>query len=383
MNILDRHIARQFFTNVVILLLIFFSFIVAIDATLNMTRFMRAVDSMHPGDTVGGFRKAAITVLVITDYWWPKLLELFNYMIGLTMVAAMGFTCAQMVRHRETIAIMASGQSLRRVARPILVVVTLLIGVQLANQELVLPKIAPLLTRGHSDVGQRSFSAKRVLLVRDGQRRFWSAGAFDAQKETLTDLYVLEMDEQKQIRRLIRAAGAQWDGAAWILEQGTITTVPRSDAPPPPARPISRVETDADPTALRISQYAGYSSKLSFSQLTEMIREKERGLEEGAGLDESLKVQILDLKRHQWGRFGIAAANLLGVVICLPFFLVRVPKNMGLQSLKAAPVALGTIMGGIIGSLHGISGVSPVVGVFIPVAVMLPMVLYAMVSIRS
>ncbi|MCW5754865.1 MAG: LptF/LptG family permease [Phycisphaeraceae bacterium] len=382
MSILDRYIARQFLTNFALLIVILFSFIVAIDATLNMSKFVRAVDAMHASaESVGGLRKAAVTLLVVTDYWWPRLLELFNYMLGLTMVAAMGFTCAQMVRARETVAILASGHSLRRVARPILMVATVMIGLQIVNQELVLPRIAPLLTRSHSDVGMRSFSAKRVLLVRDGQRRFWSAGSFDAQDAILHNLYLLETDELQQIRRLVLAPKAHWDGTAWILERGTVTTVPLDGSPPPPPSPIHRIVTDADPTALRISQYAGYSGKLSFRQLSEMIRAKQEGLDDG--VDDALRGQINELNKHQWGRFGVAAANFLGVVICLPFFLVRVPRNMGMQSLKAAPVALATIMGGILASVHGISGVPPVIGVFVPVAVLLPMVLYALVSIRS
>ena len=91
---------------------------------------------------------------------WPILL-------GVVLIGGMGFTCAQLVRHRELVAVLASGVSLRRIARPILIVAIMLIGLQALNQELVLPRIAPLLTRDHGEAGKRGLGADRVKLVGD------------------------------------------------------------------------------------------------------------------------------------------------------------------------------------------------------------------------
>ncbi|MCA9298960.1 MAG: hypothetical protein KDA28_07830, partial [Phycisphaerales bacterium] len=121
MSLLDRYIARQFLTNVVVLFVILFCFIITIDVSLNIDRFSRIATELMASQGQSGFlKRASLTSMLILDLWWPRLLQLFNYMLGLVMVAAMGFTCSQMVRHRELVAILASGQSLMRVARPVL-----------------------------------------------------------------------------------------------------------------------------------------------------------------------------------------------------------------------------------------------------------------------
>jgi lipopolysaccharide export LptBFGC system permease protein LptF len=157
-NILDRYIARQFLVNVVVLLVILFCFVVAVDASINVDRFAsiatRLLDERGVNDP-GIVQRVGLTVAVIFDLWWPRLLQLYNFLIGLVMVGAMGFTCTQFVRHREFVAMLAAGQSLFRVAKPIFLVAAGLVLVQALNQEFVIPRIAPLLSRDHAAAGQR------------------------------------------------------------------------------------------------------------------------------------------------------------------------------------------------------------------------------------
>src|SRR5947207_593492 len=102
MNTLDRYIARQYLFNVLALLVVLFSFVVAVDVSLNADKFIEAVNRIDPH--AGGIRKAALVALGVLDMWWPKLLQLFNYLVGLVLVAAMGFTFTQLVRNRELVA---------------------------------------------------------------------------------------------------------------------------------------------------------------------------------------------------------------------------------------------------------------------------------------
>lgn len=379
MTILDRYVARQFVINLLILILIFFSFIVAVDATLNMSKFVRAAERLlGPDQSVSAPRRISVTLLLIADLWWPRLLQLFNYLIGIIMVAAMGFTCAQMVRHRETVAVMAGGLSLSRLLRPIVIVTALGAGLQVINQELVLPRIAPLLTRDHGDVGQRTLAAKSVLFVRDSHRRLWLAGSFNVALQKLTDVHVYERDDRGVATRLIRADSATWTGDGWTLERGVAETPAIRDQPSRPLEPISFITSDLDPTALTMSQYSGYSQNLSFSQIGQVLAVMGREPH-----DEALARRRDRLERLRWGRFSMVAANFMGVIISAPFFLVRVPRNMLIQSLKCAPVALGAIMGGILGAAMPLPAIPAPIAVFIPVVVLAPMALHALASIRS
>ena len=111
MPLLDRSIAREYLINALTLLVVLLSFIVAIDVSLNIGRFAKAAEEVasQGGEPAGLIRRGLVTVWLIGDFWWPKLLQLYNYLLGIVLVGAMGFTCVQLVRHRETVAVLASG----------------------------------------------------------------------------------------------------------------------------------------------------------------------------------------------------------------------------------------------------------------------------------
>lgn len=375
-TLLDRYIARHFLINVAALLAILFSFVVLVDTMLNIDRFFgRAVELAGEDADLSMVRKIVVAATLVIDLWWPKLLQLYNYLLGVIMVGAMGFTCAQMVRHRELVAVLASGQSLYRVARPFFIVAIALSAVQLANQELVIPRIAPLLQRGHGEAGERSLERRRVLLVPDASNRLFSAARFNPDAGTLETLLVWELDERDLLHRRVRADRASWNGQAWVLEDGWAQQA-RSGAP---RVPIDRIETELDPTAVTIHQFAGYSQSLSFTQVGRMLEVMDRF----ASDEQTLADRRARLQRIRWGRFSVIGANLLGLVLAMPLMLTRVPVNMAVQAIKCAPVALGAIMAGIVAQAVPLPGVPAGLGVLAPVIVLSPMILWAASRMRT
>ena len=195
MSLLERYIARQFLTNVVLLFVILFSFIVVIDVSLNIDQFLdmaKRLGAQASEQDPSTIRQSVLSILLIADLWWPKLLQLYNFLLGMVMVGAMGFTFAQMSKNRELIALMAAGIGLHRVMKPVLVVAIGLTALQLVNQELIIPRIAPLLVRDHEDAGNHKLSVDTVPLTADGSGRLFRAAAFDANTNTLEGLYILE-----------------------------------------------------------------------------------------------------------------------------------------------------------------------------------------------
>ena len=376
MNLLDRYIARQFLLNTLILLIVLFSFIVMIDLSLNLHRFIRVADAMNSGEETSALRKGVVTLLLVGDLWWPKLLQLFNFVAGLVMVAAMGFTCSQLVRHRELVAVLAGGRSLYSVARPIIFGAVIVTAVQAANQELVLPRIAPLLSREHEDAGSRSLAATRVPALGDGQGRWWYAERFDADRVVLEGIHVWETDPDGQARRLITAERAEWADGAWRFDPPAHV----EDRGPKGNQlgQIESIETDLDPNAIRMRRYEGYAGSLGFGQLTEMIRAKRR-----LGQTTADRHRIAELQRLRFGRFALLAANLLTLMVCIPFFLTRVPTSMVAQSLRCAPVAVIGLLGGVLGSATSVPGAPAVIGVFIPVLVLVPIAIATSTAIRT
>lgn len=361
MTLLERYIAKQFIINVVALTLILFSFVVVIDASLNIDRFMGIADRLAAqdgGEAPGTVRRWLVTLLLIADFWWPKLLQLYSFLIGMILVGAMGFTFAQMTRNRELIALMAAGIGLHRVMKPVMIVALVFMGLQVLNTEVLIPRIAPLLVRDHGDIGSRALGSDVVPLTPDGAGRLFRAAEFDADAGTITGVYILERDENAKAVRAITADHAVYRDGGWDLTRGIARQ--RGVANPTPPSPIDRIVSPLDPNELRMNRYESYKQSLSFAQVSQMLARP------------SLKdpEKRARYARIKWGRFAIVISSLLALLIAMPYYITREPKNMVVQSLKCAPVAIIALIGGVIGASASIPGLPAPVGVFIPVMIL-------------
>lgn len=377
MKLLDRYIARQYLFNIVALTVILFSFIVTIDVSLNFNRISGvAVERLRAGGLVDPSlaRKFFLTVFLAADLWWPRLLQLFNFLIGFILVGAMGFTFSQLVRGRELVAVLASGLPLQRMARPVIVVALFLTCVQLVNQEVIVPRIAPLLMRDHGDAGKRMLGADRVPLCADAQQRLWYAKSFNRDAGTLAGVWIWERDAQGLATRKVKAAGATWRDGGWDLEGVTVElrqTETKVDSPL--SQPVTRVETDLDPVALTMRRSETFSQALSWSQLNQLLARPER-------LSDSRREQ---LDRTRWGRASIITANFLSLILAVPFFLRREPANMAWQSVKCAPVAVLSLLGSVLGASAAIPGLPIPLAVFVPCLVLAPLAVAAATGIKT
>lgn len=390
MNTLDRYIARQYLINIMALIVILFSFIVAIDLSLNFDKFVALAEKrgMTPEGDPSAARKMILTIFLVFDYWWPKLIQLFNYMIGLIIIGAMGFTCAQLVRHREFVAAVAGGISLHRIMRPILLVALLMTAIQAVNFEYVIPSIADLIQRDREQASQRRLDTIPVKLVPDGQRRLFYARSFDAAKGEMLDALIIERSPTGPASRTITATRAIWRDGGWDLENGIAES--RSSQSAPRER-VARIETDLNPMALKIARFSGYSQSLSWSQISEMIRRPElldlnaeSKDPDAAAVGTAAREQRMDeLQRIRFGRIAIMLCNILALLVVTPFFLRREPTNMILESIKAAPLAVVGVMGGVLGASAAIPGLPAQVGVFVPALVLLPLAIAAVTSVRT
>lgn len=360
MSILDRYIARQFLVNTLALFVILCGFVVVIDLIMNMDRFLRLAQRLgaEQGEPAEGLRKVLLAVVLVADLWWPKLLQLYNFLLGMVLVAAMGFTGAQLTRQREFIAMMAAGIGLHRVMRPILLVAIALTGLQALNQELVIPRIAPLLVRDHHDAGRHSLGVSSVALTEDGRGNLFRAETFDADTGEMGGVFVMVRDENQRAVTAIRAERAVYRDGGWDLEGGVAE--PRGRTPAGAAAPADRIESSLDPDKLRMQRFESYKHALSFRQVGAML-----------GRDTLTNPeQRATLQRIRWGRFAMMISGLLALVIAMPFYIQRVPANMVIQSLKCAPIAIIALIGGVLGASAAIPGIPAGLGVFLPVMIL-------------
>ncbi|MFG0286135.1 MAG: LptF/LptG family permease [Phycisphaerales bacterium JB039] len=372
MGLLDRYIARQYLFNIVALLVILFCFVVTVDVSLNLDRYLRVTDNTFSAEGVepGSAERIGRTAWLIFDLWWPRLLQLFNFTLGLALVGAMGFTCAQLVRRRELVAVLASGQSLRRVGRPIMLVAAAFVALQIANQEIVLPQIAPLLTRDPGQAGQRTLGSTRVPLTTDGAGNIFYARSFDVDREIIEDLTVWIRSPEGHVEARIEAESARWGAGGWDLTGATITPIGAAAAQP---APVAHLTTALDPTTLKMRQFRGLGQNLSWRRLGQMLDRDEL-------MDDDTRDR---LTRLRLGRLTIWAGNLLTLVVAMPFFLTRVPSNMAVQSLKCAPITIGVLIASVLGASIDIPGAPAAVGVFVPLMILAPLAVASASAIRT
>lgn len=375
MTLADRYIARLYLINVVTLLVILAGFVVTVDVFVNLSRFTRSaadVFGSSDGKSATGLRLIIGTILGIANIWGPRLLQLFNYLNGVVLVAAMGFTCSQLVRHREFVAMLAGGLSLHRIARPFVGVALGFVLLQGVNQEMVVPAMAHLLTRDAGDVGRRDVEAFTVRLVPDDQGRLFYADRFVNRTRTLENLHVFERDPSGEVRRVIGAPSARWDGRGWVLTRGIARTPPSEAAAGDAPRPVDRIDSSLDPMGLKVRYLQGFGRSLGWTQISSILRH--------GGLDERSKQ---DLDRTRWGRIATLASNFVTLLAALPFFLLRLPQPMLAPALKAAPVAIGGLIAAAAAPEIALPGLPVWLGAFVPCLLLLPIALALFSGLRT
>lgn len=373
MNLLDRAIARHFLVNIGVLTAILFAFVVVVDVSINLDRFQKAANALaeEGGQTApSGLRRGLVVALIIADLWWPWLLQLFNFMAGAIMLGAMGFTATQLTRHRELLAMVTAGISLHRVARPFAVVAAAVGLLQLANMELVIPRIAPLLIRDHGSAGRPTTAELPVPLTPDGMGRLFYARRFDPIAKSLESLFIIERDPTGLATRVIRADSATWDGSAWALSGGLSEPRQGPDTQP---KPIDRLESSLDPARLTLLRSRASEQALGFVQIARMLDRPEL----------TDPIARARLTRIQWSRFAVVLCGQLALAIAMPFLLAREPAGITGRVLRCIPLSGAALLAGLLGSSAGIPGIPPGLSVFAPVVVLLPVAAASVLSVRT
>ncbi|MCC7191909.1 MAG: LptF/LptG family permease [Phycisphaeraceae bacterium] len=356
MKTVDRYIIRQFLLNFVILLAVFVLLIVVVDVALNFDEFLKA--NRGRGVVIG-------FISTVIDYYGPMIPFLYVFFSGLIVVAAMGFTYAALARHGELNAIVSSGVSMHRIAMPIVVVGFLLNLLSIPNQEYIIPLLANKIIRSKGQVGRETVRPFEIYYAVDSHRNLLSAGAFDATKQTLEDVAILERSEEGLARRRITARQAVWDesGQRWQLYGGVgvereldISELEADVTATPHA--VEYFKTSLSPAVLLAQREAFYPRLLSIQQLHELSRNP--------------VVDTTSIRQIMWSRFSLLVMNLLVLVMGLPFFLLREPANMLLQGVKAAVVCLGAWAAGLVMLQLGVGEMNPVMTAWLPVILYLP-----------
>jgi lipopolysaccharide export system permease protein len=261
----------------------------------------------------------------MADYYAPNVFLYFAQLSGVITLFACTAVLARMRKLNEMTAILASGVSLYRVARPVLIFGAAITGILMIDTEWLIPTVAHKLSRDHDDAdGSRAYE---VLFLRDRGGALLSAGRFHPRNRDLQRLLVLVRDEQGTVWQTWEADRAVWEPAdptrpqgRWKLERGRlITRLPGTSAGLGP-REDQRVthpvyyESDLDPETIQLRQSQGWVRYLSLRQLNELQRQ---GSADAATIAQT---------RHT--RIAAPIVSVLLLLLGVPFFLDRSPMNV-------------------------------------------------------
>jgi len=371
MTRLDRHIAARVLLNFVLLFAALYLFAATVDIILNLDEFTKAAEK-DLGEDAGWLSRLGLALYYAANYHLPQLFQFYAWLYGVVLVGAAAFTLSQMSRHRELVALAACGLSLRRVAAPILGVAIAMGGLQMLNQEYMLPRLAPLLLRTHKHAMQGAVDAFPVKFTDDANGNLLQAASFDPGTATLTSPGFIQRDDAGRTTHRWWASQATWNEGAggWDLVDGRVVEIAADGRGSTTPATATRLETDLSPMRLTMRRYGQVAGMLSLGQINDMLRWPDAR-------------EAPSLRRSAVSRFAVIVLNVLILMIGLPFFLDREPGGQFPRAIRCAAVVLPVYFTAAGVMLVPLGFVGPLVGVLLPVLVLLPVAMARMGLVRT
>ncbi len=412
MSILDRYILRLFLTNFIVLLTVLLTLFVTVDLLIDLDEFTQAGEVY--ADQYGG--RFWATLWVIADFYGPLLVLLYAVVSGLVVFGAMGFTFLALARTREIVAMVTSGLSMYRIAAPVLLVGGLLNLAAIPIHEYIIPPMAEKVSRNKAELKTPAVRHFEVPYAADGYGAVFNARKFHIAEQVLEEVLIRQRDPQGRVVARIEARQALWQAGQrrWQLIEGyriehPLTTPPQ-EAPPSPEgalrdaspaepgggegvadrtatgqagpaggglaavrriepEPLDYIESDLSPQVLLARRQAIFPRVLSLAQLNRLM--DKRAVDRDA------------IMRIAQSRFSFIVVNLLLMLIVLPFYLLREPRNLLWEGTRAALIGVPLWVIAILTLQVGLAGLNPITNAWLPVALYLPLAVWMLHRVRT
>jgi lipopolysaccharide export system permease protein len=151
-NILDRLLVFNYLKSYFFCLISLLGLYIVVDLFTNLEDFAH-----HHS----GFQAV---MMAIGQYYGFKIPQIFDRMCEPIVLLAGMFTVAWIQRNNELLPQLSAGVPTRRVVRPVLFSACLMLGLSVANQELIIPQIADRLMTNRDDLDQ----TKEIHLIQGG-----------------------------------------------------------------------------------------------------------------------------------------------------------------------------------------------------------------------
>ena len=401
MKILDRYILQTFLVSLLIVMAAMMGLTLLLDLSFNVNKFM---------DLSAATQKAGFGYLLagIGNYYFYKSFDYFQMLMAPAVLVAAAASLVRLNRSREVTGIKAAGVSLYRVMWPMIVVALILDGFFIANQEIIIPRIAVELSRSPEDLNVRErFS---VEFVRDENNNIIYAPKYDPvgqamlserfeerdPKDPVIDnararrlieeavpprVRIFLRDSRYQARGTIEARRATWDARAhgWRLEDGLRRAPgPIKDPIPLDRYPVGpegdRVDfyaTNVGPLEIERHRAADFYRYMAYGELKALAQDPMRG-----------NRRQLQVTMHQHVTGPIL--NILLLLLGLPFVAGRDDRNYFISIGIAVVLVIGVFVLTFASTAFGRGGhVLPLTAAWLPVLVVLPASVLSMDGLKT
>lgn len=339
MRILDRYIVRAFVFNYLLAVVVLVGMAILLDLIVNLDSFSKSASASAATQAV--HTSAGSAIWNIIDYYSYQSLVMFQTVSGAIPLLAAGFTMVRMTRHRELTAMLASGVSLLRVAVPVVLVSLAFGALSWVNQEYIIsqPFMVEKLLRRHDEVNVPVSRAQPIYFVQDPRdNSLLVAADYDGKKKEMTDVLIIQRDENGSPIGHISADTATWESPpgdvnpAWKLH-GVIQSDDRLNAPPT-SQFFGKVneqwyQTGLTPQQLDLMFRKKAVDFLSTSQVRELAANSPPA-------NQPLLYKVMDLRVTQ------LLMNIVMLLIGIPFLLTREPDRL-VRSMFYCTVVSGVV----------------------------------------
>ena len=334
MKILTRHVLFSFLRNYLISFMVLIGLYVTLDMVFAFDEFAEIRDKAG----MAGPASAWTVLGHIADYYSYQVFLVFAYLSGVIPVVAAAFTIIRMTRFNEMTAIMAAGVPLLRVSMPIIIAALVLNVLLVVDQELIIPRIIPMLIREHDQLEAVS-KAFPIAGMQDERGRLLVAARYhpptDETAARMDYLSVIDRDGELRPLSHTTADAAEWDQTSrqWKLINGKVVTGLTGDAVRSPEQPVDAYWSNITPEEIALYRSGDYVQLLPTARINQLLNRK----------DSYGTTELLRVKHTRWVQ---SLLNLVLLLLALACLLTRDPSQLKLGIMRCAAVT-GLCMGAI------------------------------------
>jgi len=334
MRIIDRYVLSSFIKNYLISFMVLIGLYIAMDMVIH---FANLTQTAH-GD-VHALSSGQI-FWDIAKFYFFRCFLIFLQLAGIICVVAAAFTLMRFSHFNELTALMAAGMPLLRVAVSIIVAGIVFNLVLLPiNQEWVIPRMIPELSKDYEDVHLPAARSNEVSMMPDEKGNLFSAGMYTLPTDT-TPAQVEELDIIERVNLVpvghIRASSAVWNSQKnqWDLTGGVRVDIsPAVQATPQQEVPLDSYPGTITPEKILLNIEKSYVQLLPTQRINLLLEHPEA-------------YGHMNLLRAKFMRFAQPIVNVILLLLAIPAVLTRNPaalKTSALKCMGLSAACMGTV----------------------------------------